>query len=218
MTTCVGELALDRPCHPVLRCRLPPGFFRPQAHPCKHDITRHTERGIPVAERGDGNASESGERLSAGLSTLRLSELLREVTDRLTEIAASRDQLHGLLDAVVAVASGLELSSTLRRIAAAAVTLVDAQYGALGVIAPDRSLQEFVHNGIDEPTRQRIGHLPEGHGILGLLIDDPRPVRLQDRRSPLVVRVPPHHPEHLPRGADPGPRRGLRQPLPHREA
>ena len=146
-----------------------------------------------MAERGDGNASESGERLSAGLSTLRLSELLREVTDRLTEIAASRDQLHGLLDAVVAVASGLELSSTLRRIAAAAVTLVDAQYGALGVIAPDRSLQEFVHNGIDEPTRQRIGHLPEGHGILGLLIDDPRPVR-RIADHPSSYGFPPHHP------------------------
>jgi signal transduction histidine kinase len=135
------------------------------------------------------------ERLSSGLSSLRLNELLHEVTDRLAEIAASRDQLHGLLDAVVGVASGLELPATLRRIVAAAVALVDAEYGALGVIGPDRSLDQFVSTGIDEATRQRIGHLPEGHGLLGLLIDDPRPVRLhridEHRAS---YGFPPNHP------------------------
>jgi signal transduction histidine kinase len=126
---------------------------------------------------------------------MRLNELLHEVGGRLTQIAASRDQLHGLLDAVVGVASGLELPATLRRIVEAAVSLVDAEYGALGVIGPDRSLDQFVYTGIDEPTRHRIGHLPEGHGILGLLIDDPRPVRLhrlaEHRAS---YGFPPNHP------------------------
>ena len=148
-----------------------------------------------MSDPADGTASVPAERLSTGLSTMRLSELLREVTDRLSEIAASRDQLHGLLDAVAAVASDLELSSTLRRIVQAAVTLVDAHYGALGVIALDRSLKEFVYTGIDEPTRERIGHLPEGHGILGLLIDDPRPVRLRRIADhPSSYGFPPNHP------------------------
>jgi signal transduction histidine kinase len=135
------------------------------------------------------------ERPSSGLSSLRLNELLHEVTDRLAEISSSRDQLHGLLDAVVGVASGLELPATLRRIVTAAVALVDAEYGALGVIGADRSLEQFVYTGIDEATRQRIGHLPEGHGILGLLIDDPRPVRLHriDEHA-ASYGFPPNHP------------------------
>ncbi len=134
-------------------------------------------------------------RVSSRLSALRLDELLHEVTERLAEIAASRDQLHGLLDAVVGVASGLELPATLRRIVVAAVRLVDAEYGALGVIGPDRSLDQFVYTGIDERTRQRIGHLPEGHGILGLLIDDPRPVRLHRIAAHASsYGFPPNHP------------------------
>ena len=143
----------------------------------------------------EGAAPAEGARLSSGLSSLRLNELLHEVTDRLAEITASRDQLHGLLDAVVGVAGGLELSATLRRIVLAAVTLVDAEYGALGVIGPDRSLDQFVYTGIDEATRQRIGHLPEGHGILGLLIDDPRPVRLHRLADHAAsFGFPPNHP------------------------
>jgi signal transduction histidine kinase len=132
---------------------------------------------------------------SSGLPTLRLDELLHQVTDRLSEIAATRDQLHGLLDAVMAVASGLDLSATLRRIVDSAITLVDAQYGALGVIGADRSLQQFIYTGINEQTRQQIGHLPEGHGILGLLIDDPQPVRLHRLADhPASYGFPPHHP------------------------
>ena len=71
---------------------------------------------------------------TAGLSGLRLDELLKEVQDRLTEIVKTRDRLQGLLDAVIAVGAGLELDSTLQRIVQAAVQLVDARYGALGVL------------------------------------------------------------------------------------
>ena len=148
-----------------------------------------------MSDPADGTASVPAERLSSGLSAMRLNELLHEVTDRLAEISASRDQLHGLLDAVVGVASGLELPATLRRIVAAAVALVDAEFGALGVIGPDRSLDQFVYTGIDEEVRARIGHLPEGHGILGLLIDDPRPLRLHRISDhPASFGLPPHHP------------------------
>jgi hypothetical protein len=77
---------------------------------------------------------------TAGLGGLRLDELLTEVQDRLAEIVKTRDRLQGLLDAVMAVGAGLELDSTLRRIVQAAVDLVDARYGALGVLGPHEGL------------------------------------------------------------------------------
>ena len=118
-----------------------------------------------------------------------------KVTDRLSEIAASRDQLHGLLDAVVAVASGLELSSTLRRIVAAAVTLVDAQYGALGVIAPDRSLTGVrLHR--DRRTDPPADRAPtRGPRHPRPAHRRPRPVRLHRIADhPSSYGFPPNHP------------------------
>ena len=86
----------------------------------------------------------------------------------------------GLFSAVVAVAAGLELGATLRRIVQSAADLVDATYGALGVLGPDGHLTEFVHVGIDQETQARIGELPQGRGILGLLVSHPAPIRLDD--------------------------------------
>src|SRR5260370_15086450 len=86
----------------------------------------------------------------------------------------------GLLEAVVAIGSGLDLESTLARIVETAVGLVDATYGALGVIGDDRRLAEFIPVGLTQDEIGRIHHWPEGRGLLGLLIDDPRPLRLAD--------------------------------------
>ncbi|HEY6746398.1 MAG TPA: GAF domain-containing protein [Mycobacteriales bacterium] len=142
-----------------------------------------------------GETAAEGGQLRTALSGLRLPELLHEVTERLAEIAASQDKLHGLLEAVVGIAGGLELPATLRRIVDAAVELADAEYGALGVIGPDRSLDQFVYTGIDENASRRIGHLPEGHGILGLLIEAPEPVRLtRISDHPASYGFPPNHP------------------------
>ena len=105
------------------------------------------------------------------------------------------DRDRGLFTAVVSVAAGLELGATLRRIVQAAVELVDATYGALGVINPDGRLGEFVHVGIDRDTAQGIGSLPSGDGILGLLIHHPVPIRLEDlSHHPSSVGFPPGHP------------------------
>jgi signal transduction histidine kinase len=129
------------------------------------------------------------------LAGLRLDELLGEVQDRLTEIAASRDQMQSLLDAVLAVGSGLELDSTLQRIVQAAVELVGARYGALGVLGTRDDLSAFVYEGIDPETRSHMGHLPEGKGLLGLLIKDPRAIRLLDlSKHDASVGFPPDHP------------------------
>ncbi|WP_018683755.1 GAF domain-containing protein [Actinokineospora enzanensis] len=128
------------------------------------------------------------------LSGLRLDELLRELHERLGELMHTRDSLQGLLDAVLAVGAGLELDSTLQRIVQAAVGLVDARYGALGVLG-DRGLSRFLHEGIDAETRAGMGHLPEGRGLLGLLIEHPEPIRLVDlTQHPASVGFPENHP------------------------
>ncbi len=132
--------------------------------------------------------------VGAQLAGLRLDELLNELMERLTEITKTRDRLQGLLDAVVAVGTGLELEGTLQRIVDTAVQLVDARYGALGVLG-DQGLSEFVHVGIDQETRARMGHLPGGEGLLGHLIVHPVSVRVPDlSRHPSSVGFPPNHP------------------------
>lgn len=132
---------------------------------------------------------------TAGLGGLRLDELLKELQERLTEIVRTRDRLQGLLDAVIAVGAGLELDSTLQRIVQAAVELVDARYGALGVLGQHGGLSEFVYVGISPEQRAQMGHLPEGRGLLGLLIKDPQVIRLPDLgQHPASVGFPPNHP------------------------
>jgi signal transduction histidine kinase len=108
---------------------------------------------------------------------------------------ASRERLSGLLDAVVGIGSSLDLRSTLQRIVVAACRLADARYGALGVIGPDRRLVEFITDGVTVAEHRRIGDLPTGRGVLGLLIDEPEPIRLADiAQHPRSFGFPPHHP------------------------
>lgn len=133
--------------------------------------------------------------LGNALSELRLRELLVEVQDRVEQIVETRDRLDGLVDAMLAVSSGLELEDTLRSIVHMAIRLVDARYGALGVHDEAKRMVRFIHEGLDHETIRRIGHLPEGKGVLGLLIDDPRPVRLNNIADhPVSAGFPPHHP------------------------
>jgi signal transduction histidine kinase len=149
-------------------------------------------RGIVMAEEAPAATSRAA---TARQAKLRLDELLAEMKERLDEIVNTRDSLQALLDAMLAVASGLELESTLHRIVTVATGLVDARYGALGVLGPDNYLARFVYVGIDEQTRARMGDLPQGHGLLGQLISDPKPLRLCDlSKHPVSVGFPPHHP------------------------
>ena len=129
------------------------------------------------------------------LSQLRLRELLGEVQDRVDQIVRGRDRLDGLVEAMLAVTSGLDLTTTLQTIVQTATELVDARYGALGVRGDDHELVGFIATGIDAETRQRIGPPPEGRGVLGVLIDEPKPIRLDDiRRHPASVGFPANHP------------------------
>jgi signal transduction histidine kinase len=132
------------------------------------------------------------------LPHLQLDDLLAELQSRLQVVLATRDRMHGLLEAVVAIGSGLDLESTLRRIVEAAVGLVDATYGALGVIGEGdegKRLAEFIPVGLTQDEIARIHHWPEGHGLLGLLIDDPRSLRLDDIAThPASSGFPDGHP------------------------
>jgi signal transduction histidine kinase len=109
---------------------------------------------------------------------------------------AGPQQLRRLLDSVLIVGSDLDLYSVLHTIIQTASELVDAQYGALGVLDETGTrLSDFITVGIDDDARLRIGHLPEGHGILGLLIVDPKPLRLADlSEHPASFGFPPNHP------------------------
>ena len=106
------------------------------------------------------------------------------------------ERLASLVDALLSVGSDLSLPDVLHRIVEAAVSLVDARYGALGVLDEARvGLAEFVNVGIDAGQAAAIGHLPEGHGILGLLILEPSPLRLGDLSAhPDSFGFPPGHP------------------------
>ncbi|GAA5162338.1 GAF domain-containing sensor histidine kinase [Pseudonocardia eucalypti] len=146
-------------------------------------------------EGEDGGARVAQPAVSETLSQLRLRALLIEVQDRIGEIVSGRDQIDGLLDAVLAVSSGLDLDETLRAIVRAAMSLVEAEYGALGVLAPDGSLSEFVYVGIEDDVRDLIGDLPTGKGVLGVVIEDAKPLRLPNlAEHPMSVGFPANHP------------------------
>jgi signal transduction histidine kinase len=127
---------------------------------------------------------------------LGLDQLLEQLVERARDVQDVQGRLGGLLTANRAIASDLDLTTVLRRIIEAAVGLVHAQYGALGVIAPEGiGLEQFIHVGMDESTVESIGHLPEGKGLLGLLIEEPHAIRLEDlARHERSVGFPEGHP------------------------
>ncbi|WP_344409233.1 GAF domain-containing protein, partial [Actinomadura nitritigenes] len=115
------------------------------------------------------------------LPQLQLDDLLAELQTRLEAARSTRDRVHALLEAVVSIGGELDLETVLRRIIEAATTLVDARYGALGVIDEGgERLVQFITVGVSEEEIAAIGHWPHGHGILGLLIKEPSPLRLAD--------------------------------------
>ncbi|MFD7899251.1 GAF domain-containing protein [Streptomyces sp. NPDC059743] len=129
------------------------------------------------------------------LPRLRLDELLEELQIRIDAVRSTRDRVHGLLEAVLSVGRELDLPQVLRGIVEAAVVLVDAEYGALGVIGEDDKLSEFLTVGIDDELRARIGPLPSGHGLLGELIRHPEALRMPElSEHPSSYGFPAGHP------------------------
>jgi len=160
---------------------------------CTSRLCGCDDKGVPVNTGPKPDPQSAPVRET--LSQLRLRELLGEVQDRIEKIVEGRDRLDGLVEAMLTVTSGLDLDATLRSIVDSAIQLVDARYGALGVRGHGHDLVEFVYQGIDDDTRALIGDLPQGRGVLGALIDDPHPIRLDNiQHHPASVGFPPNHP------------------------
>ncbi|MEO6057388.1 MAG: GAF domain-containing protein, partial [Gemmatimonadales bacterium] len=105
-------------------------------------------------------------------------------------------RLEALVVATSSLIGELALEGVLQRVVEVAAELVGAQFAAIGVLAPDgRVLESFITYGITPEERARLGPPPRGHGILGLVIREARPIRLPDlAKHPDSYGFPPHHP------------------------
>ena len=153
------------------------------------------EPGLRAALAGDG-VSVAGERWDALVSPADDGVLvvLREPRGRSAEDAARISD--GLVRAGMALSSASSLERILQVLADVTCELVSARYAAMGVLnAEGTALSAFVTAGLTPEDRERMGKLPTGHGILGLLIRDPHPLRLRDLRDhPASAGIPRHHP------------------------
>lgn len=145
---------------------------------------------------GGRHADRTGEGSSNAAPRLALDDLLAQLVEHADDIRMAHERFRGLLTANRMIIGDLSLPAVLRKITEAACTLVDARYGALGVIAPGGvGLQSFITVGIEEQAAAQIGALPKGRGLLGALIADPRPIRLARLSDdPRSAGFPAHHP------------------------
>ena len=153
---------------------------------------------VPPAAQGPGGAAAADAAGGLGfpdVPRLELDQLLVQLRDRVDDVLATQGRLRGLLRANALVAGELSLPVVMRQIVAAARDLLGARYAALGVPGRDGGLEQFVHAGMDGEVVARIGDLPEGRGVLGLLISEPVPIRLADLSAhPASAGFPPGHP------------------------
>ncbi|GAA4744006.1 two-component system sensor histidine kinase [Nocardioides endophyticus] len=144
------------------------------------------------------HASQPGVAVRPGLlADADFDDLVHEVLIRMHGVLDAQVRWRLLLDAVVTMAADLSLDRLLSRIVEIAGDLAGAQYAALGVLdaGPERRLRTFVTHGLSPATVSEIGDLPTGHGLLGLLIDHPEPVRLHDiAQHPASYGFPANHP------------------------
>jgi len=120
---------------------------------------------------------------------------LEDLMERAKGVLAVQGRLRALLKANHAVVQQLELPVVLKRIVESAAELVGAEYGALGVVNADGRLQQFITVGMSDDVVASIGDLPEGHGLLGALIEEPRNIRLPRLSDdPRSVGFPAGHP------------------------
>ncbi|KLL10798.1 GAF domain-containing sensor histidine kinase [Protofrankia coriariae] len=144
---------------------------------------------------GDSSVEPVREMAFPAVARLELDELLAQLIDRAQDVIETQSRLRGLLRATRTVIADLSLEVVLRRIVEEACQLVDARYGALGVIAREGHLEQFIHVGMEPPLVEKIGQLPRGQGVLGLLTAQPQPLRLNDiATNPRAVGFPANHP------------------------
>jgi signal transduction histidine kinase len=156
------------------------------------DIENQSAR---AADATDQRALPGGELSFPDLPRLELDQLLGQLVGRAQEVMATQSRLRGLLRANRALLADLELQPVLRRLAESARELVGARYAALGILDGHGGLAEFIHVGMPADTVTGIGPLPRGKGVLGALIDDPHPIRLDNVADHLrSAGFPPGHP------------------------
>jgi signal transduction histidine kinase len=136
-----------------------------------------------------GETSEPGPAFSDPERDPRLSIelLMSQLVEQASVIMTAQQRLRQLLKASHSIVQELSLPAVLRRLVATAKDVSGARYAALGVIGGDGMLEQFLHVGMDDDTVRAIGELPKGRGVLGALIGDPKPIRLnrigEDPRS-----------------------------------
>jgi signal transduction histidine kinase len=157
--------------------------------------TQKREGEVTPGEEPSRTADSASEVTFPQIARLELDDLLEQLVERAQDVLNTQGRLRGLLAATRAISSDLSLPLLLQRVVQSACDLVGARYGALGVIGADRELSQFITVGLDSATIEAIGPYPRGKGILGLLISDPRPLRLaQLGEHPQAVGYPAHHP------------------------
>jgi hypothetical protein len=149
---------------------------------------------------------------------LSVERLMSGLVDQASAILAAQQRLRRLLSANRSIVQELSLPAVLRRIVKTAKDVAGAKYAALGVIGADGLLEQFLHVGMEEDTVRAIGELPKGRGVLGALIEDPKPIRLtRIADDPRSSGFPEGHPQMSSSWcSDTQPRRRVRQPLPDR--
>ncbi len=126
-----------------------------------------------------------------------LDEHLRSLLGQVDEFVQNQERVSLLLDVVLGLASDLSTTSLLQHIVEAAGELANARYVALGVLGGhgDRRLREFITYGLSDEERAAIGDLPRGRGLLGLIIDEPHPLRSDEISAhPRSYGFPANHP------------------------
>ncbi len=166
--------------------------------------TLKSEPGLPPptsqarrpGDPGGAGVADAGAGLEfPDVPRLELDQLLEQLVERADDVRAAQGRLRGLLRANALVASDLRLPVVLRHIVTAARELLGARYAALGVLDREGGLEQFVHAGMDDALVGKVGGLPQGRGILGLLISEPVPIRLTDLAAhPASSGFPPGHP------------------------
>jgi two-component system, NarL family, sensor histidine kinase DevS len=136
-----------------------------------------------------GENSEPGPAFSDPEQDPRLSieALMSQLVEQASVIMTAQQRLRQLVKASHSIVQELSLPAVLRRLVATAKDVSGAKYAALGVIGSDGTLEQFLHVGMEDDTVRAIGELPKGRGVLGALIDNPKPIRLsrisEDPRS-----------------------------------
>jgi signal transduction histidine kinase len=161
---------------------------------------------VPIAANGGPRWALSIYRYAAApfpAETRELAELLADAAGGALRNALAyareerqRREAQAISEAALAMTAELSLDRLLQVIVTAARELVGARYAALGVPGPDGKLEQFITAGISDEERARIGHLPEGHGLLGVLLRESKVLRLRNiADDPRAYGFPPHHPQ-----------------------